>query len=251
MKFTSITFLVSLLSFNTAIASPTNGNTTIDSFNKAKKTLEKEVVFDRRITFYCGASFDKKKQVDLPEGFKAPRHEKRSSKIEWEHVVPAEHFGKTFVEWRNGSPECMDNRGRNFKGRNCASKTNPLYRLMQSDLYNLYPAIGSVNAVRSNLQFMQLPKHVPYAFGTCEMKVDSNHVEPPNRAKGAIARTYLYMDWAYPNYQLGRQQKRLMEAWNQQFPVEKWECTRAKRIEKIQKNENPFVKNPCQKQGWY
>ena len=37
-----------------------------------------------------------------------------------------------------------------------------------------------------------------------------------------------------------------MDAWDKQYPVERWECARAKRIEAIQGNENPFVKNPCQ-----
>ncbi len=35
-----------------------DGNTTINSFNKAKKTLERSVYFDHRTTLYCGAKFD-------------------------------------------------------------------------------------------------------------------------------------------------------------------------------------------------
>ena len=41
------------------------GNTTNDSFNKAKKMLEREVYFDHRITIYCGAEFDEKKKFPL------------------------------------------------------------------------------------------------------------------------------------------------------------------------------------------
>ena len=63
------------------------GNEWNDSFNKAKKTLEWQVYYDHRITLYCGAAFDEKKDVALPEGFTAPKHEKRAGKIEWEHVV--------------------------------------------------------------------------------------------------------------------------------------------------------------------
>ena len=70
------------------------GNVWNDSFNKAKKTLEWQVYYDHRITLYCGAAFDEKKDVALPEGFTAPKHEKRAGKIEWEHVVPAENFGR-------------------------------------------------------------------------------------------------------------------------------------------------------------
>ena len=59
------------------------GNVWNDSFNKAKKTLEWQVYYDHRITLYCGAAFDEKKDVALPEGFTAPKHEKRAGKIEW------------------------------------------------------------------------------------------------------------------------------------------------------------------------
>ena len=39
------------------------GNETIDSFSKAKKILERQVYFDHRVTLYCGASFDEKKNI--------------------------------------------------------------------------------------------------------------------------------------------------------------------------------------------
>ena len=70
-----------------------DGNVWNDSFNKAKKTLEQQVYYDHRVTLYCGATFDEKKNVTLPEGFTVSKHEKRAGKVEWEHVVPAENFG--------------------------------------------------------------------------------------------------------------------------------------------------------------
>ena len=36
-----------------------------------------------------------------------------------------------------------------------------------------------------------------------------------------------------------------MTAWDKMYPVDAWECKRAQRIEKIQKNENSFVKEAC------
>lgn len=44
---------------------------------------------------------------------------------------------------------------------------------------------------------------------------------------------------------MSRQQYHLMKAWDKIYPVDAWECKRAKRIESIQKNENVFVKQPC------
>lgn len=102
----------------------------------------------------------------------------RAGKVEWEHVVPAENFGQTFAEWREGDAQCVDNRGKAFKGRKCAEKTNKDYRYMQADLYNLYPAIGAVNALRQNYNFQMLPGEKP-DFGSCEMKIADRKAEPP------------------------------------------------------------------------
>ena len=221
------------------------GNEWNDSFSKAKKTLARQIYQDPRITLSCGAAFDEKKNVTLPEGFTAAKHEKRAGKVEWEHVVPAENFGQAFAEWREGDAQCVDNRGKAFKGRKCAEKVSREYRLMQTDLYNLYPAIGAVNALRQNYNFQMLPGEKP-DFGSCEMKIADRKAEPPIRSRGQIARTYKYMADAYaPRYRMSRQQTQLMDAWDKMYPVDAWECTRARRIERLQGNENPFVKERC------
>ena len=207
-----------------------------------------QVYSDHRVTLYCGATYDESGNVTLPEGFETPKHEKRADRIEWEHALPAENFGQTFAEWREGSPECVDNRGKAFKGRKCAEKVNTGYRMMQADMYNLYPAIGAVNAMRSNFNYAMLPG-VSSTFGSCDMKISGNKAEPPARSRGQIARTYFYMQKSYPRYSMSSQQEQLMKAWDRQYPVDKWECSRAKRIERIQGNENEFVKEPCQNAG--
>ncbi len=246
---------VSLLLFVCALLLAPNallagqGNTTNDSYNQSKRTLERQVYYDHRVTIYCGAAFDASKNVTLPSGFMTPKYAGRSARIEWEHVVPAENFGRTFAEWREGDPQCVS-QGKPFKGRRCAEKVNMEYRYMQADMYNLYPAIGSVNALRSNMNFAMLGAGVPSAFGTCEMKISGNRVEPPARARGQIARTYKYMADAYaPRNRTSRQQSQLMDAWDREYPVDVWECTRAKRIEALQGNANRFVKDPCIRAG--
>nr|DAF07313.1 MAG TPA: DNA-specific endonuclease I [Caudoviricetes sp.] len=224
------------------------GNTTNDSFSQAKRMLERQVYHDHRVTIYCSAEFNAQKRVTLPAGFTTPAHEKRATKIEWEHAVPAENFGRAFPEWRDGHPECVNRNGKPFKGRRCAEKVNMEYRHMQADMYNLFPAIGAVNAVRSNKQYSALPSSAS-AFGSCPAKVDGNRFEPPDRAKGQVARAALYMADSYPKYRLSRQQQQLFEVWDKMFPVDAWECTRAKRIEKLQGNANARVKQPCQQAG--
>ena len=225
-----------------------SGNTTNDSFNTAKRMLEHQVYFDHRMTIYCGAKFNAQKRVTLPAGFTAAAHEKRATRVEWEHAVLAENFGRAFPEWRDGHPECVNRNGKPFKGRRCAEKINMEYRPMQADMYNLFPAIGTVNAVRSNKQYSALPGSAS-AFGSCPAKVDGKRFEPPDRAKGQVARAALYMADSYPKYRLSRQQQQLFEAWDKMFPVDAWECTRAKKIEALQGNANARVKEPCQQAG--
>lgn len=235
-----------LLIYLSAYAS--SGNSHSDSFNKVKKILERQVYFDHRTTIYCSAKFDDQGYIELPDGVTIIKYQNRTQKIEWEHAVPAETFGHTFSEWQDGHPECVSRRGKAFKGRRCVEKVNAEYRYMQADMYNLFPAIGSVNAVRSNKRYSELPGSDP-KFGSCMAKVDGNRFEPPDRAKGPVARAALYMADSYPKYNLSRQQKQLFKAWDKMFPISEWECRQVKRIETIQGNTNRFVKKPCRKSG--
>jgi len=123
------------------------------------------------------------------------------------------------------------------------------YRYMQADMYNLYPAIGSVNASRSNYNFTMLGD-VKSSFGSCAMKIENRKAEPPVASRGVIARTYLYMDSIYASYKMSRQQRQLMDAWNKTYPVTAWECERAKRIQSIQGNLNEVVAQSCSAAGF-
>ena len=225
------------------------GNLVNESFAQTKKLLESRVYFDHRVTLYCAARFDRYKYVEKPAGFTTPAHQKRAQRIEWEHVVPAENFGRTFPEWRNGNAACVNSKGR-FKGRRCAELTSREYRLMQSDMYNLYPAIGAVNALRSNYDFTVFSKSTPNTFGSCTMKIYQPLAEPPERSRGVIARTYKYMAQTYPRFRLSEATQKLMDAWDKTYPVDAWECLRAKRIQALQGNENPVLKEACRNRGF-
>jgi deoxyribonuclease-1 len=158
--------------------------------------------------------------------------------------VPAENFGRTFSEWHEGHPSCVSKKGKSFKGRKCASKMNKEYRLMQSDMYNLFPAIGAVNAMKSNYNFAA-QINVKSGFGSCDLKIANRKAEPPVKSRGRIARSYLYMDEVYNRYNMSKSQKQLMSAWDRMHPVSDWECERARRIESIQLNTNPILNSRC------
>nr|WP_210472307.1 endonuclease [Vibrio crassostreae] len=222
------------------------GNTTIASFSKAKRILQKEIYNknnDMR-TIYCEALFDDKKNITLPDGYKTDKYRSRLKKYETEHVLPAENFGRTFSEWREGHPKCINSKGKLFKGRRCAEKVNLDYRLMQSDLYNLYPSIGATNAARQNYNFTMLPQ-AKSSFGSCDMRIEDRKVQPPEHSRGKIARVYMYFEQAYSRYSMSDSQRKLMSAWDKQYPVTDFECRRTALIEEKQGNTNVVVKSRC------
>lgn len=240
--------------FNTLIAITTifptivfaDGNTTIASFSKAKRILQKEIYTDSSDmhTIYCRAMFDYEKNITLPDGYETEKYKSRLKRYETEHVLPAENFGRTFSEWREGHPKCVNSKGKSFKGRKCAEKVNLDYRLMQSDLYNLYPSIGATNAARQNYNFTMLPK-AKSSFGSCDMRIEDRKVQPPEYARGKIARVYMYFEQAYSRYNMSDSQRKLMHAWDKQFPVTDFECRRTALIEEKQGNTNFVVRERC------
>ncbi len=246
-------FCIASSSFAKSVSVTTKGNSTIQSFNQAKKALEREVHTEdfMRVTIYCEAPYKQSKDVILPSDFNTEKYTKRSKRIEWEHVVPAENFGRTFSEWRDGHELCVDKKGKYFKGRKCAEKVNTEYRYMQADMYNLYPAIGSVNAMRSNYNFVPMSASDTFGSGCEGMIIQDRKVSPPDKSRGQIARAYLYMENTYKTYKMSDSQRKLMQAWNKQYPVTKNECIRTKRIEAIQENENLLVKELCKANGYW
>jgi len=173
------------------------GNITIKSFSKAKKAFKK-IYKQHPVTFYCGCSFTNRDVNHGTCGYipkrlltKKSKKNKRAYRIEWEHVAPAHAFGQSFKEWRVGDPKC-----RGKKDRKCARK-NREFAFMEADLYNLVPAIAEVNGNRSNYSMAMIPGE-KRSYGACDVEIESRKVEPTESIRGNIARTYMYMDWAYP-----------------------------------------------------
>jgi len=250
MKKLNIILLGTFLSFFSISSNAGLGNESIKSFNKAKKNMLNILYNGSGKTVYCAADFKGKKIINL-NGTRSTKYKKRAKRIEFEHFTAAQSWGQTFREWREGDPQCVNKKGKRFKGRHCASKINMEYRYMESDMYNLGPAIGSVNALRSNYRFVATDdpsKHL----GDCKMMIDSKNrsVSPPDRAKGIVARAGLYFEQAYPRYNMGKSQRQLFNAWNNQFPVTKDECRRNSLIERIQGNVNHVVKDQCTQKGY-
>lgn len=219
-----------------------SGNTYEDSFPKTTKRMASGVYESLpHKTLYCQATFSGRVITD-PNGFYSDKYKKRGEKMEWEHVVPAENFGRAFPEWRDGSASCVTRKGKSYKGRRCATKTSQEYRYMQADMYNIYPSIGAVNALRSNYRYGMVDGHM---LGTCPMIIKSRKAQPPEYARGIVARINLYFDAVYPKYTLSNSHKQLFDAWNSMYPVTNVECSRNLLIEGIQGNINQITKDAC------
>jgi deoxyribonuclease I len=222
----------------TACAHGRSYNSRVNTFREAKKALQ-AIHADRPYTLYCSCRYQGK-TVDHSSCGYVPRrpHGRRAKKVEWEHVVPAHAFGQAFPEWRQGAPGCKK------KGRKCAQK-NPEYAKMEADLYNLWPEVGELNELRSNFSMAELPDRGA-TFGACTVVIEDRKFEPMDSAKGIVARTYLYMEQAYPGRGIiSNKNEKLFEAWDKLYPVTPWECQRAKRIEVVQGNPNPILQAAC------
>lgn len=224
-----------------------SGNNSVANFRVAK-TIATRLHAARGLTLYCRCQYLKKVIDGESCGYRSPRDPVRAKRLEWEHVVPAEAFGQSFVEWREGSPLCKK-KGKRFRGRKCAEK-NPEFARMEADLYNLFPEVGEVNGLRSNFSMAEvsaLGKFAGISFGKCRARIFQSKFEPMDFAKGTVARTYLYMDHAYRGHGIiSDKNRKLFEAWDKTYPVEPWECELYREIRKVQKNENPILSKRCQ-----
>lgn len=147
----------------------------------------------------------------------------RTQRVEWEHIMPAQNFGKHLPCWKKG-------------GRK-ACKNDPTFAKMEADMHNLVPSIGELNGDRSNFRYAQAQKDMKFTqYGKCRFYVDfkNKRAYPRDEIKGDIARAYLYMSKTY-NINLSAQERKLMEAWDKLDLISQWEKQKNTMIEKMQK----------------
>jgi deoxyribonuclease-1 len=222
------------------------GNERIRDFRVAKK-IAARIHSARSLTLYCRCKYEGKRIDGASCGYVSTGNPRRAVRLEWEHVVPAEAFGQSFIEWREGGPRCQT-RKKKYRGRRCAEK-NPEFARMEADLYNLFPEVGEVNGLRSNYSMAEispLGRFAGTSFGECRARIFESKFEPMDFAKGTVARAYLYMDYAYPGHGvISAKNRKLFEAWDRLHPVESWECELYREIKRAQGNENPILAARC------
>lgn len=210
-----------------------------NSFHQAKK-IAARIFSDHQQTLYCQCLYDRHHAVNLSScGMQAADGIKRAHRTEWEHAMAAENFGKHFQCWR--TPLCEKN-GKPYKGRKCCQKIDARFRHIEAELYNLWPAVGLVNQARSNYRFGVVNDKQDFYGCAFAVNKQLRRAEPPDGAKGVVARANLFIADHY-GIRISDGQRQLLNSWNNQYPPDVWEVEWAKRVAVIEGYDNPYITN--------
>jgi len=160
-------------------------------------------------TLYCDNKFGRRK----------------GTLINAEHVFP--------MSWVTRALKCGT--------RSQCRRNDPRFRLIETDMHNIWPARKDVNSARSNYS-PAIIRGEKYVFGGCDFEVDENQrlVEPRPVVRGRIARSLFYMVDRYDLYLQPRLVK-LLRQWNRAYPPDSEERRRNEAIEKLQGRRNRFI----------
>ena len=226
------------------------------SFRAAKLLLaEVHEAIGHERTLYCGCPYERKGKSggDLDReacGLKTRRNDKRSDRLEWEHVVSAWRGGKDRACWKEGHSVCVKANGKSFKGRRCCMKlgVDEVFRAFYTDPHNLFPASGEINGDRSNLPFGQVEGE-GRKYGACDFEVggEPRRAEPGELSLGEVARAMFYVRDQH-GVSLYLSEAKLLE-WHRLDPPKSWECARVARILARTGLAQPYVEMACDGSG--
>lgn len=205
------------------------------SFSTAKKKLYSKVYNNSGDTFYCDCNWSKRK-TDLIscglQSFFPKKQRKRALRTEAEHIIPASWMLKV----NNKPRQCVtDSRKVKDSARKYCQKHDFDYKQAHNDLVNLFPAVGQINADRSNKPFVDATnkKNKKKTYGKCNIEIDSRGIIPPSDKQGDIARVAFYMTEKY-GVTYSKRQLKLFQQWDKKDPISKQEIAHNKRVIKVQ-----------------
>ncbi len=213
---------------------PKASSDSIETFSEAKDVLHKKIFTETlRVDLYCSCPYSADKVIDLAACGVTPRaNAARAKRLEWEHVVPASHYGRSLTCWASG--------GR----KNCAS-TSTYFKDFEGDLHNLRPSVGEVNGDRSDLPYGRVSKRTNSKYGSCDFRIgvdvnDRAVAEPADKVKGDVARVSLYMADKY-RMPLSSTDRDMFLKWDKLDPVSEQEKTINKLIKEFQGDGNTYI----------
>lgn len=203
------------------------------SFSSAKKKLYKNVFNNSGRTIYCDCDWSKKK-TDLSscglQSYFPKKQRKRAARTEAEHIIPASWYLKVGHNLRACAAEAKT---LGKSPRKHCQKTDRDYKQAHNDLVNLWPAVGQINADRSNKPFVSSAKSKVKKYASCDIEIGSRGIAPSDDRKGDIARIAFYMEAKY-SILYSKRQRKLFEEWDALDPVSDSEIAHNKRVVKAQ-----------------
>jgi deoxyribonuclease-1 len=194
------------------------GQTAISGFDFARGAWFWPLLYDiGGETVYCGYTFGVGQKHTTPDGFP----------IAVAHAYPA--------AWIAQARGCA----------NAIKCSDQLYQYAVADLHNLWPAAWAPYAARGDLPFGEVPKgEKGELVGRClrrhrDPATGAVIIEPPDAAKGKLARSILYMVETYhlPWHGL----EKTMRRWHNENPPDNIEHWRNFVIEQLQGTSNPYI----------
>ncbi len=127
--------------------------------------------------------------------------------------------------------------------------TQSAFPASKSDNHNIFASEGQINNYRGSLKFSDVENsstnRVTVHGHTTDAYKTSTYFEPPDAAKGEVARAVMYTSVVY-GYDLTDifSSEQLVFDWHEQFPVSDRDIYRNNTVYTLQKNRNPFVDHP-------
>jgi len=188
--------------------------TQIPNYQTAKQLFWGEIYPYGSWTLYCGKRFADRSETE--DGMP----------LSIEHVY-ARSWMRDHLECGNHD-QCQD--------------TSERYRLMESDLHNMYAALRNVNSSRGDAPYGIIAGE-NWRYDYCDYERAGGIAEPRPIARGNIARSIFYMHVEY-GLPVDSDLASLLKQWNRDDPTSCHEMRRNNWIEELQGTRNPFIDHP-------
>ena len=107
---------------------------------------------------------------------------------------------------------------------------------METDLYNLEPALGSLNAIRRDYNYGIIDGEERLYGELIDFEIDRDKyiVEPTDKIRGKIARIMIYMNNKYGiTFPEHNKTMELMLKWDKKYPMSSWEIRKREILKTI------------------
>lgn len=204
------------------------------NFGTSKREMYQEVYNNSGSTIYCGCEWNNK-HVDLSscnlQNEFTNKESIRSERTEAEHIIPASWMLKIGDHNR----DCVaDSENSKYSAREYCQLHDKNYNKAHNDLVNLFPAVGQINADRSNKFYIEESDDYNIDdYNSCKSVNTEDGFIPRPSIRGDIARVAFYMRDKY-FVQYTPEEEALFHKWDYQDPISQEEIQRNNRIIEIQ-----------------